>query len=718
MASNEAVTTIKINYDGDEAVRGLKTLKNTVGTVVSALAVKEIYRFTNALAEMGAEGLNAERAFSQFVPNVIQATHQMKKASLNMMEETKLQQKATQALISGINFDDYLVALEYASKFSVATGKDVEETLSRMLNSFLTGRNIGLKQAGITVATGKNMVVDAVNQMKTKMKELDTSIDDPLIKTKQLNAEMEDLKDKMGRDLIPVVNTWNQSLLTMGKGIGFAFDKVLTTMKLIANEQAGMTLQESWFEVNFENAKKLGEEEEKTAALFKMKTEVFKRYSEVVDQIRIGQERMQATANLGKPKDITLENALIKLRKEELSLKGQDLRLTQEINKADKVIAPGGPKDLTEDQIKKEMELEKAALQFTHAGRLKAIEQERDFMIKEYGTSAKAIANINKIQDRKRMDEEKAMMQRRSKAIQDEQDMQRVMEESFSSNTLTTEERIRSEQEADEEIRRLRMDGALSQRELIDANLQYELQKNKERAFNGYITLEQSKQMELELIRISEQQKLEIYEETAQRMLSGVGNLNEALSSLSDAQTNKEIKNLDQKKMGQKKYDKEVERIQAAGEERQKTFARVQQILAVGQTTMDMARAIMKSHATLPPPFNWVEAGLIGATGLTQIATIQAQKFQRGFLGDPEGGRSVDNISAMIGKNEAVIPGPQYAMHQEDIRAIVNNTANTAAGMRALRGGSVVHQYYGLSSEQVIAVQRDAERRKYTGRLI
>ena len=75
-------------------------------------------------------------------------------------------------------------------------------------------------------------------------------------------------------------------------------------------------------------------------------------------------------------------------------------------------------------------------------------------------------------------------------------------------------------------------------------------------------------------------------------------------------------------------------------------------------------------------------------------------------------------MNARIGSNEAVIPGPQYAMHQEDVRAIVNNTANTAAGMRSLKGGTTVNQFYGLSTEQVVAVMRDNDRRKYTGRLL
>jgi len=180
----------------------------------------------------------------------------------------------------------------------------------------------------------------------------------------------------------------------------------------------------------------------------------------------------------------------------------------------------------------------------------------------------------------------------------------------------------------------------------------------------------------------------------------------------------KELKNLDRKKMGEKRYNKERERIEKEGEERSRQFARVQQALAIGETIMNISKAVMKSHATLPTPFNWIEAGLIAATGALQVATIQSQHFQRGFVGEASRGRARDSMNAVIAPDEAVVPGPQFAANEDAVRAIVNNTANTAAGMRALKGGSVVHQYYGLSSEQVIAVQRDAERRAYTGRLI
>ncbi len=188
------------------------------------------------------------------------------------------------------------------------------------------------------------------------------------------------------------------------------------------------------------------------------------------------------------------------------------------------------------------------------------------------------------------------------------------------------------------------------------------------------------------------------------------------MSAYSNTHFRNELDNLDKKKLGEKKYNKEREKILKEQGEQEKNLARLEQGIVLAKTWMHIAegqgKATAKGFLGIPEWF------FVAAQGAAEIAMIQAQKFQRGYLGEVDRSRRPDNINAVIGRNEAVIPGPQYAMHEEDIKAIVSNTANTAAGMRGLRGGSIVHQYYGLSAEQVISVQRDAERRKYAGSLI
>jgi hypothetical protein len=232
--SPEAVTHIRVNYDGKEAERGLRNLKSAITTAFSVVAVKQIYDFTAALAKAGAEGIRTEKTFSNFVPNVAEATAKLEKASLGMIENTVLQRNAIQALISGIKFDDYLVALEYAAKFAINTGKNTEDVLSQITSSFLTGRTMGLKQAGIVVNTGKNMVRDSIDQMKSKMGELGASIDDPIVKMNQLTAGIENQKERIGRDLIPVINVWNAGLIDLAKGAADAAGKLAGFLKYLA----------------------------------------------------------------------------------------------------------------------------------------------------------------------------------------------------------------------------------------------------------------------------------------------------------------------------------------------------------------------------------------------------------------------------------------------------------------------------------------------------
>ncbi len=205
-----------------KAALSFSDLKNAITGAVATVAVLKIYNFTKEIAEMGAQGLQAEKAFSHFVPNVAKATTELSKATLGMVENTVLQQRAVKAMISGIKFDDYKVALQYASKFAIATGQDTETVLSSITNAFLTGRATSLKRAGIEVSSGKDMVKNAVDQMKTKMDELDVSIDDPVVKLQSLQIEIANLKDKVGRDAIPILVAWNIGFLDIAKNAASA----------------------------------------------------------------------------------------------------------------------------------------------------------------------------------------------------------------------------------------------------------------------------------------------------------------------------------------------------------------------------------------------------------------------------------------------------------------------------------------------------------------
>ena len=103
------------------------------------------------------------------------------------------------------------------------------------------------------------------------------------------------------------------------------------------------------------------------------------------------------------------------------------------------------------------------------------------------------------------------------------------------------------------------------------------------------------------------------------------------------------------------------------------------------------------------------------AAGLAQVVTIQSQNFQTGRIGDSRRGRQADDIAAMIGQGETIIPAPQSAAHEDTLRAIMNNTANTSAGVRSMSGGGDTIQIFGASNEQILQVINAKERKRSTG---
>lgn len=75
------------------------------------------------------------------------------------------------------------------------------------------------------------------------------------------------------------------------------------------------------------------------------------------------------------------------------------------------------------------------------------------------------------------------------------------------------------------------------------------------------------------------------------------------------------------------KYDIELKAAKAVDEIRKRQFNR-EKALNIAKATMDSASAVVKALASSPPPANFVLAGLVGAAGVAQIATIAAQKFE------------------------------------------------------------------------------------------
>jgi hypothetical protein len=140
-------------------------------------------------------------------------------------------------------------------------------------------------------------------------------------------------------------------------------------------------------------------------------------------------------------------------------------------------------------------------------------------------------------------------------------------------------------------------------------------------------------------------------------------------------------------------------------------YKRLAQFEAIIATYHGATKAATAMAGVPPQPFvSIAAAGAYIANGLARVTAIENQKFALGgVVGDVNRSRQPDNV--MVGGGEFVMPAQQTAQNIDLLRDIRNNTANTS------RGGDV-HNYYGLSTEQVIEVQRNNERRNRRGTLI
>ena len=205
--------------------------------------------------------------------------------------------------------------------------------------------------------------------------------------------------------------------------------------------------------------------------------------------------------------------------------------------------------------------------------------------------------------------------------------------------------------------------------------------------------------------------------ENAEEAFGALSTINGALMSMIDARTDREINNLEKQGLSEEEFEEKKEKLLKEGEEKRRAFARVQQGIAIAEATISAIKAGTGALADTPGgAFTRIlSMGAAIAAGLAQVVTIQSQNFQTGRIGDSRRGRQADDIAAMIGQGETIIPAPQSAAHEDTLRAIMNNTANTSAGVRSMSGGGDTIQIFGASNEQILQVINAKERKRSTG---
>lgn len=222
-----ADATVRVGFKGKEAEKGLKSLKRVVASVISIVVIKKVAEYTWELGKLGAKADSVAENFENMAKkqgrSVDDMMAKMKRATLGMVDDMQLQQKAMAGLIAGIDFDDMIVAMEYVTKYAAATGADINTKMQSTMTGLIRGSAQFLDDVGIQVMGSKNVVVDAVAQMKEKMDQFTTSEDDAAVKAAKLEATMKNLAVTASQLLQPAFNKLLDSTTELVSGWSYLF---------------------------------------------------------------------------------------------------------------------------------------------------------------------------------------------------------------------------------------------------------------------------------------------------------------------------------------------------------------------------------------------------------------------------------------------------------------------------------------------------------------
>jgi hypothetical protein len=193
---------------------------------------------------------------------------QLRRASGGMMNDMFLQQQAMKAMISGIEFDDMIVAMEYVRKYAIATGSDVNQKMETVMTGLARGSAQFMDDVGIQVMGAKDVVGATIDQMKQKMGEFADTSDETASAISQLKTAWVNLKQEVGVGLEPITKRAVEYLTEGVKLMRefYEWDRKSTTMAKAAADGVWSTRKDNMYLLVETQAKynALLKEEEKT----------------------------------------------------------------------------------------------------------------------------------------------------------------------------------------------------------------------------------------------------------------------------------------------------------------------------------------------------------------------------------------------------------------------------------------------------------------------
>ncbi len=136
--------------------------------------------------------------------------------------------------------------------------------------------------------------------------------------------------------------------------------------------------------------------------------------------------------------------------------------------------------------------------------------------------------------------------------------------------------------------------------------------------------------------------------------------------------------------LAEEEKDAKISNLREAARRKEIAAAKAMKPIQIAQAISNTALAVVKALASTTPPWNFVLAGLVGAAGAAEIATIAAQPYAKGgFIRMGGNVPMSDTIPAMLSPNEIV----SSAAATERFGNEINRLNQLAEGGFSMGGG-------------------------------
>jgi len=655
--------TKKASDETDKAKDAYKGLKQAASAYLTIAVAKKVSNEVFQLAKLGATAKlvrkNFEELSDQAGVSADQMLADMKRASLGMVSEMELQQKANQAMISGLDPSDMITAMEFTTKFALSTGTDVAQKMQSVFTGLARGSAQFLDDVGIQVMGSKDVVGDAIDQMKEKMSQFSIDSEDAAIGIDGMTAAIKDMSAEIGESLTPAAQGFADT-------VKFWTPHISSTIKNLIKMNQVLFSSKTLEDVRFERSLERFKNEKDMSGIFDLRAKTLEQIESkekaITKEIRLREEALERGGQFGR---MEARDGLKRLD----TLVKQKLVLEQQAALAKEALNDLGPKE-KKDKAKTVQEL-----------------AEEEKARKKLAKEKERLAKEDEARKNKLFEASKRLADAETKKIKD---------------ALAEQDQARKE--ARKEIAQFGL--SESQREIAAINEEFAKKKSLfESHTEEFVALEEERlsriaevqdtaaEETLEKRQVKAQQGIDIATQAVNIVQGAISNRYARESREIDENFRKKRETIKASNRSEKEKNKEIEKLDKEAAKKKHEIAmgewRMNLVMAIANTALGVTKAM-----TNPFPLNLVMAGLTAAAGAVSIATIASNKpvakFEEGGFvpGNKNGG---DQVTIAANSKEHMTTQTQQRRFLELADGRGANAPKPASSV-TIQGNSVVVQ--------------------------